>query len=79
MVGERLTYVDFVVYEFIDQARCVLSKKDEDEVFAGADNITNFMKRFEANPRISKYLATRRRYPVYSERAFVGTAGKPNN
>lgn len=79
MVGKRLTYVDFVVYESVDQVRSVLSKKDEDEVFAGADHIANFMTKFEAIPKISKYLAARRKYPVYSERAFVGTTGKPTD
>jgi len=79
MVGKKLTYVDFVVYETVDQVRCVLSTRDEDEVFAGADHVKNFMKKFEALPEIAKYLAKRRKYPVFAERAFVGGSGKPAN
>ena len=74
--------------------RCVLSTRDEDDVFAGADHVKNFMTRygkvnciftllfiniilfklrFEAIPEIAKYLATRRKYPVFAERAFAGS------
>lgn len=38
-----------------------------------------FKQRFEALPEIAKYLAKRRKYPVFAERAFVGGSGKPAN
>ena len=72
LIGSRLTYVDFLCYEFVDQARCVITRTEADAALKGKTPLVNFITRFESLARVDDYIANRRKYPVYTERTYVG-------
>jgi len=50
MLGERLTYVDFMAYEYLDHMR-----RQFPDHFKDAGNINGFMTRFEALPKMKEW------------------------
>lgn len=70
MVGDKLTYVDFIAYENIDQARLLLGE----DILDQTPNIKEFMKRFEELPNLKEYFASDRfqQFPILTERAYFG-------
>lgn len=58
-VGDKLTFVDFVLYELLDQHRLFA-----DGILETYDNLKNFMKSFEAVPEIKEFME--------SEQCFKG-------
>ncbi|KAL3191630.1 hypothetical protein MRX96_059723 [Rhipicephalus microplus] len=60
-MGERLTYVDFLLYEGLDWHR-----EFQPSVVQGYPNILEYMKRFEHLPNIQEYFASERyaKWPI---------------
>jgi hypothetical protein len=73
MIGKRLTYVDFLAYEFVDQVRSVLDSDAERREITGT--MMDVAGMLESLPQLSDYFRDRRKkFPVYSERSFIGKA-----
>jgi len=51
--GEKITYADFIIYEFLDVNRVLKS-----DCLDQHKNLRDFMVRFEALPAIAKYMAS---------------------
>jgi len=49
--GERITYVDFLIYEILFQLKVFSA-----ESFTGLDNLTGYLSRIESLPSIAEYL-----------------------
>jgi len=49
--GDKLTYVDFIMYELLDQHRLF-----DSTLLGPYDKINAFMKRFEENPKIASFM-----------------------
>jgi len=64
MLGEKITYVDFMTYEFLDGSR-----KQFPENFKDASNINAFMARFEALPKMAEWFAT----DMYKEGHYINS------
>ena len=69
-IGDKLTYVDFMAYEFLDQSRLMLGM----DILDGYPKIAEFMTRFEELPRLKEYFASERfkKFPILSDRAYFG-------
>ena len=69
LLGTKLTYVDFLLFEFLDHIRLL-----EPELIAGFDKLTKFLADFEALPNIKEYLNSERfnSFPLYGERSYIG-------
>ena len=57
--GDKLTFVDFIMYELLDQHRIF-----DDKLLDTFDNLKNFMKNFESLPKIKAFME--------SEKCFKG-------
>lgn len=68
--GDRLTYVDFLAYEFLAQ-QLIFSKKS----FADFKNLTDFVDRIEALPTLKAYLASSAciKWPLNGDMASYGS------
>jgi glutathione S-transferase len=70
VAGEKLTYVDFFLYDALDVNR----------LFAGADilpaTLQDFMKRIESLPTLVDYLANLKRLPIFGPMAKWAALGK---
>ena len=74
MAGQRMTYIDFIVYEQVDYARNLFpGLLDFNEHCA---NMDKFMLQFEQIPTISSYIKSERfeKFPFYAARSFLGTS-----
>lgn len=67
--GDRLTYVDFLVFEMMDQ-HLVFSK----DSFADFKNLTDFVERMKSLPTLSKYLESENciKWPFNGDMASFG-------
>jgi len=67
--GENITFVDFLVWEFLDQHRLLVPG-----CMDGFDTLKQFMAKFEQLDNIKKYLADPRykQFPIWSSRAKYG-------
>lgn len=67
MVGDRLTFLDFIVYEYLDHIRIL-------GVECLQDNLKNFMVQFEHLPNIKEFKLSERfkEVPLYAERSYIG-------
>ncbi|NXN17101.1 GSTM2 transferase, partial [Indicator maculatus] len=65
-VGDKLTFVDFVAYDVLDQHRVLAPDCPELQ-----GNLSQFLQRFEALPQISAYLRSERflRFPFFGPEA----------
>ncbi|XP_064400046.1 glutathione S-transferase Mu 4-like [Halichondria panicea] len=68
-IGDKLTFVDFVLYELLDQHRMF-----EPSLFAELPNLKEFLDKFEALPPIKAYMESAEfiRYPVNNNTASWG-------
>lgn len=53
IVGDKLTYADFLLYDALDFNRLF-----DANAFQGADNLNNYLARFENIPQIKAYMAS---------------------
>jgi glutathione S-transferase len=69
--GKSVTFVDFVMYELLDQHRILAP-----EVVANYPKLTAFLDRFEALPPIKEYMSSSRfmRTPINNKMAKFGAA-----
>lgn len=69
MTGSKLTYVDFLAYEVLDNTFIVLPEKAQE--FA---NLNSFLDKFRNLDSIKDYLQSDRfnKFPIWSERYFIG-------
>ena len=67
MLGKRITFIDFIVYECLDHVRLL-------GVDCFPKNLSGFMGQFENLPNIKEYIASERyiKYPLYTERSYIG-------
>ena len=67
MLGKRITFIDFIVYEYLDHVRLL-------GVDCFPKNLSGFMTQFEKLPNIKEYIASERymKYPLYTERSYIG-------
>jgi len=74
MVGDRLTYVDFLCYEIFFQTH-VFDKA----LFEGLDNLLAYNKRFEALPTIAAYMSSDKfiKWPFNNNMATFGSRTTP--
>ncbi|XP_053206034.1 glutathione S-transferase Mu 1-like [Panonychus citri] len=76
LMGDRITYVDFMLYSILDYIRLYDSSKLEDE---NVSTINNYLSRIEALPGIKKYLSSEdfSRFPFTEPTAQFGSS-KPS-
>jgi len=67
--GDRLTYIDFIMYEIMDQ-QSFLQPSDMEKF----ENLKQFLKRFENLDAIAAYIKSSRylQFPVFSPMAMYG-------
>jgi len=67
--GESLTFVDFVMYELLDQHKLLVPNCLKD-----LENMTSFMERFENLPKISEYMKSDKfmKAPINNKMAKFG-------
>ena len=67
MLGKRITFIDFIVYEYLDHIRLL-------GIDCFPKNLSDFMGQFEKLPNIKEYIASERymKYPLYTERSYIG-------
>lgn len=67
MLGKRITFIDFIVYEYLDHIRLL-------GIDCFPKNLSDFMGQFEKLPNIKEYIASGRymKYPLYTERSYIG-------
>jgi len=53
--GDKLTFVDFIMYELLDQHRLF-----SNNIFDVYDNLKNFLKNFENVPEIKEFMASKK-------------------
>ncbi|XP_054163616.1 glutathione S-transferase 2-like [Oppia nitens] len=68
--GEHLTYVDFLVYEYLDQ-----QKLFSPQIVSQYNNLVQYLARFESLPKIDKYLKSDRylKWPLNGDSAYYGS------
>jgi len=72
VAGEKMTYVDFLVYELMDQIR-----KQVPDSFKETANINNYLDRFEALPKMRGWFDSEQYKAVeYIHPSFAGFHGK---
>lgn len=69
MMGEKLTYVDFLVYEAIDFHRFLVPTCVDEFI-----NLKDYLTRFESIPAIAKYMKSEAfvKWPIFSPYATFG-------
>lgn len=67
--GDKITYVDFLTYDFLDGLRLF-----EPKCLEASPNLKEFMARFEGLPKISAYMKSSRYLPrpMFSKAAVWG-------
>ena len=70
-MGAKLTYLDFLVYDVLDQQRLLFPGL---VLLGPCQRLRNFMADFEALPTVSVFLASPRYrpFPLWSERSHLG-------
>lgn len=71
MAGQKLTYVDFFVYDILDWNRVLFGSGKLD----GFQNLKTYMQRFEALKGVKNYLGDKDKFvrlPVFSPFAMMG-------
>ncbi|CAG2165791.1 unnamed protein product [Oppiella nova] len=68
--GERLTYVDFLAYEFLDQQKLFAP-----QLVSQYNNLVQYLARFESLPTIAKYMKSDRyiQWPLNNDSALFGS------
>lgn len=71
LAGEKLTYVDFLAYEWLDVNRLFAPG-----LLQGSDNLEKYMQRFESLPNVKRYMSSSKfmRWPVNNTKALWGSA-----
>ena len=69
LTGDKLTYVDFIAYETLENCRLLLPGEQ-----ILTPKLKVFMSDFEELPKIRDYLNSKRfkKFPLWSERSSVG-------
>ncbi|KAJ6646449.1 Glutathione S-transferase 2 [Pseudolycoriella hygida] len=69
IAGDKLTYVDFLLYDCLDFNRLF-----DASAFQGADNVNNYLTRFENIPQIKAYMSSGKynKFPIFGPIAVWG-------
>ena len=73
LIGDRVTYVDFMLYSYLDYIRLFDSSIFEDE---NISKINDYLSRIESLPEIEKYLSSEdfSRFPISGPMARFGSS-----
>ncbi|XP_022703227.1 glutathione S-transferase Mu 5-like [Varroa jacobsoni] len=77
IVGDELTYVDFLAYEMFDQHRVLWPEYEK--MYAPFPQINAYLQRLEALPKFAKFLQSDKykAWPVWSELSYYGGPAMP--
>ena len=69
LAGDKLTFVDFIMYELLDQHRCL-----QGDILDSFKGLTAFMKRFEELPEIIEFMKSPKFFkgPLNNKSAIFG-------
>merc|ERR1712212_372659 len=69
VLGDRISYVDFLIYDL-----CTIFLQLDSALLEGLDNLKGLLKRFEALPTIASYMKSERfiKWPLNGPSAFWG-------
>ncbi len=69
-LGDSLTCVDFLAYEYLDQQKLLAPN-----IVEKFDNLVQFLARFESLPTIAKYLKSDKfiKWPLNNDSALFGS------
>ncbi len=69
-LGDSLTYVDFLAYEYLDQQKLFAP-----DIVSKFDNLVQFLARFESLPTIAKYMKSDKfiKWPLNNDSALFGS------
>lgn len=69
LIANKLTYIDFMLYDLLDHQRILFPN-----IFDDFHDIQEYLRKFEDLPHIRDFLGSDRyrKYPLWSERSFLG-------
>ncbi|XP_018495947.1 glutathione S-transferase Mu 1 [Galendromus occidentalis] len=72
IAGEQLTYVDFLLWETLDQHRTLWPEYEK--MYSKHPKLESYLKRIEGLPKVAKFLESEKciKWPVWSERSLYG-------